>query len=201
MTSEDPLIRVPDNFLSEFPEADQLASECAMNLMRVADLILRELSHFFQRYGLTPASAHVVGILEGADEPLSPHQIAEQLYIATSTMTSLIDTVERRGLARRVPHPTDRRKILIEITDEGRRRVHEATPMVHEIERHIFSPLTPGQKEQLLSLIAPLMDQQRAREWNLEGIPARNKVMRYESDSDPTATGPADRLVGEEEES
>ncbi len=199
MTYEDPLIRVPDNFLSEFPEADPLASECAMNLMRVADLILRELSRFFQRYGLTPASAHVVGILEGTDEPLSPHQIAEQLYIATSTMTSLIDTVERHGLARRIPHPTDRRKILIEITDEGRRTVHEATPLVHEIERHIFSPMTPEQKEQLLSLIAPLMDQQRTGEWNLEGIPARNKAMRYESDSDPAATGPAVRLAGEEE--
>jgi DNA-binding MarR family transcriptional regulator len=201
MKSQDPLIRVPDNFTSEFPAADPLASECAMNLMRVADLILRELSRFFQRYGLTPASAHVVGILEGADEPLSPHQIAEQLYIATSTMTSLIDTVERRGLARRVPHPTDRRKILIEITDEGRRGVHEATPLVHEIERHIFSPLTAEQKEQLLSLLAPLMDHIGAGAWDVDNVPPRNKVMRYESGSDPSATVSADRRAGEEGES
>lgn len=37
-------------------------------------------------------------------------------------MTSLFDTLERRGLIERDPHPVDRRKVLIRLTDEGRGR-------------------------------------------------------------------------------
>ncbi len=203
MTSDDPLIRVPEHFTSEFPAADPLASECSMNLMRVADLMLREFNRFFQRYRLSSTAAHVVGILEGAEEPLSPHEIAERLYITTSTMTSLIDTAERRGLVRRIPHPTDRRKILVEVTDEGRRGVHESTPMVHEIERYMFSPLSDEQKQQLLSLLAPLMDHISAGEWNVDNVPPRNKVMRYASDRPigTTATEASDGRSREEDES
>jgi DNA-binding MarR family transcriptional regulator len=175
------LVRVPEYFLDEFPAADPLAADCAMNVMRLADLMLRELSKFFQRYHLTPASAHVVGILEGAEEPLSPHQIAEQLYIATSTMTTLIDTAERRGLVRRVPHPSDRRKILVEITNAGRAVVHEASPYVHAIEKQMFAPLSDEQKQQLLNLLEPVIERVQAGNWDLDDVPPRNKEMRYSS--------------------
>lgn len=182
MSDEGPLIQVPANFLVEYPAADPLASECGMNVMRLADLMVRELNKFFSRYHLTHASAHVVGILEGAEEPLSPHEIAERLYIATSTMTTLIDTAERHGLVRRIPHPTDRRKILVEITDTGRAGVHDATPYVHAIEKQIFAPLSDEQKQLLLSLLSAVIGNIQTGDWDLDNVPPRNKVMRYSSD-------------------
>ena len=38
-------------------------------------------------------------------------------------MTSLLDTLEGRGLVERHPHPSDRRKVLIHLTAEARARV------------------------------------------------------------------------------
>jgi DNA-binding MarR family transcriptional regulator len=41
----------------------------------------------------------------------------------TSSMTALVDRLERDGIAIRVPHPTDRRRLTVRLTDEGRAAV------------------------------------------------------------------------------
>jgi DNA-binding MarR family transcriptional regulator len=38
-------------------------------------------------------------------------------------MTGIADTLERNGLARRIPNPADRRSVLARLTDEGRSRL------------------------------------------------------------------------------
>jgi DNA-binding MarR family transcriptional regulator len=53
------------------------------------------------------------------DGPSSPRKLADQVGLTPSTMTALLDRLERAGLAIRHPHPTDRRKSLITITDGG----------------------------------------------------------------------------------
>ena len=40
--------------------------------------------------------------------------------VSRPTLTSLVDGLEQAGLLRRVPVPTDRRGIRLELTDEGR---------------------------------------------------------------------------------
>jgi DNA-binding MarR family transcriptional regulator len=53
------------------------------------------------------------------DGPSTPTVIAERLQITTPSVTELVDRLERAGLARRRPHDTDRRKVLVELTEDG----------------------------------------------------------------------------------
>jgi DNA-binding MarR family transcriptional regulator len=46
-------------------------------------------------------------------------QLAEKLGVTTGTLTVSVDRLEERGLLRRVPHKTDRRSYLIELTEKG----------------------------------------------------------------------------------
>ncbi len=46
-------------------------------------------------------------------------------------MTSLLDTLERRKLVERHPHPDDRRKILIHLTVEARQTVERTRPGIY----------------------------------------------------------------------
>lgn len=46
--------------------------------------------------------------------------IAAHLRIAPRSVTEVLDGLEERGLVRRVPDPTDRRAVLVELTDPGR---------------------------------------------------------------------------------
>jgi DNA-binding MarR family transcriptional regulator len=57
-------------------------------------------------------------------------QLAEQLRLTTGAVTGLIDRMEAAGYFRRNGDPTDRRKVVIQLTPKGRER-----------ERRIYGPL------------------------------------------------------------
>ena len=50
--------------------------------------------------------------------PLTAGQLAERLRFTSGAVTSVIDRVARAGFVRRVAHPTDRRKVVIELVPE-----------------------------------------------------------------------------------
>lgn len=51
-------------------------------------------------------------------EPLSPGEIATRLKLATGTVTSVVDRLERDGLAYRDRHPDDRRRVVVYPVDD-----------------------------------------------------------------------------------
>jgi DNA-binding MarR family transcriptional regulator len=59
------------------------------------------------------------------DGPMSAGRLAAATGLTSAATTTLVDRLERRGLVRRVADPADRRKVLIEMTDLGRRQTGE----------------------------------------------------------------------------
>jgi DNA-binding MarR family transcriptional regulator len=53
--------------------------------------------------------------------PRTPTQIADRAQLGSPSVTALIDRLEHGGLVTRVPHPSDRRKVLVKLTDTGHR--------------------------------------------------------------------------------
>ena len=93
-------------------------------------VLLDAMAAVERRHGLSNAAAQTLAIIEGAGEPLTPSIIAGRLMITTGSMTSLLDTLERRGLIRRQAHPSDRRRLLVELTDEGEALVDAFLPEI-----------------------------------------------------------------------
>jgi len=54
-------------------------------------------------------------------------QLSKVLLVHPTTVTMAIDQLEKPGLVRRVPHPTDRRTILARLTPEGDDLAERAT--------------------------------------------------------------------------
>jgi DNA-binding MarR family transcriptional regulator len=52
-------------------------------------------------------------------QPGAESQLSKALLVHPTTITTAIDQLEKAGLVRRVPHPSDRRTILAELTAEG----------------------------------------------------------------------------------
>jgi DNA-binding MarR family transcriptional regulator len=50
--------------------------------------------------------------------PVTPADIARLSGLAPASVTALLDRLERKRVARRVPHPTDGRRFLVEIDPE-----------------------------------------------------------------------------------
>jgi len=77
------------------------------------------------------------------------------LIITTGSMTSMLDPLERAGLVRRMPHPADRRKLLVDVTDDAIAVVDELLPSLHQRERTIIGDaLTRAEQRTLLELLA-----------------------------------------------
>src|SRR5947209_8034247 len=55
------------------------------------------------------------------DTPLAAGQLAEATGLSSAATTALLDRLETRGLVRRVRSTTDRRKVLVEMTELARR--------------------------------------------------------------------------------
>ena len=56
--------------------------------------------------------------------------MGDRLQVHPTSITNIVDRLESDGLARRLPHPSDRRTTLEELTDAGRDRLTAATEAV-----------------------------------------------------------------------
>jgi DNA-binding MarR family transcriptional regulator len=152
-----PPIRVPSDFEREFPGASRSAAEVAANLIRVAaDFETQVERRIREIAGLSTSGQQTLAILEGAGEPLAGHVIAERLLVRSASMTSLLDTLEGRGLIERHPHPTDRRKILIHLTDQGHMIVDQTLPALHAIFTAAIRDLSESDRAQLITSLTTL---------------------------------------------
>jgi DNA-binding MarR family transcriptional regulator len=74
----------------------------------------------------------------------------------------VLDTLERRALVARHPHPTDRRRVLIELTPEGTKLLEEVIPGVLEREKAWTEPLSAGSRRQIITGMSALQDHLRS---------------------------------------
>jgi DNA-binding MarR family transcriptional regulator len=152
------LIHVGADFEDEYPGASALATECFANLWRTAELLMGlHNRHSAERYQLSPSARGVLAVVEGAGQPLEPSVIAERLVVTTGSMTSLLDNLEKRGLVRRLPHPDDRRKLLVDITPAAQEIVDELLPTMHAREHDVITnALSANEQRALLRSLAKL---------------------------------------------
>lgn len=146
-------IQLPADFNTRYFDASSKATETAMNLARTSDLLVKRIADLIQPFDLTPSSGLALGILADSEEPMPPNKIAERLIISRASVTSLIDTLERRGYVRRAPHATDRRMLLIELTDAGRQVAHEFRQLVHQNQKAWMAVLTEQEQDQLIEAL------------------------------------------------
>ncbi len=89
-------------------------------LVTVGELTDRAGDAFvFGRFGLSTARYALLTVLEGLEERPSLTQLRDLVMRSAANLTQSIDALERDGLVRRTPSPTDRRVYLIEMTEKG----------------------------------------------------------------------------------
>jgi DNA-binding MarR family transcriptional regulator len=107
--------------------------------------------------GLTTALFGVLNFL-GTREGAIQQEIGSEMGIDPSTMVSLIDELEAAGLAKRRPHPTDRRAREVAITPKGRRQLERGRRMVVQVEDEVLRGLTAAERRELMTLLRRALD-------------------------------------------
>jgi DNA-binding MarR family transcriptional regulator len=151
-------IQIPDDFLDQTPKGRPLATETVMNVIRTADLLFDGIGRLLRPLGVSTAGGLVLGLLRDHGS-LSPTALGEKLIVTRATVTGLVDSLERRKLVERSPHPQDRRSLLIRITPIGLEVLSEVRRVVHDQERDWMRGFSDAE---LTTLIAALHRVQRS---------------------------------------
>ncbi|HWD03547.1 MAG TPA: MarR family transcriptional regulator [Amycolatopsis sp.] len=105
-----------------------------------------------RRHGVSPTALTTLAALH-LDGPQSPSELAGLLEITTASMTELLDKLTRLGLVTRLPHPHDRRMLLIELTEAGTENItgvlDEFTTRLEPLAKH----LDPRQRAAILQVV------------------------------------------------
>ncbi|TMG27053.1 MAG: MarR family transcriptional regulator, partial [Chloroflexi bacterium] len=102
--------------------------EVTARISRLSLHIARIQEESFGRFGLNRGEVGVLAalMLAGPKQRLSPTQLFKGLMLSSAGITSRLDRLESRGYLKRTRHATDRRSVLVEITESGRKVLDQA---------------------------------------------------------------------------
>lgn len=108
--------------------------EAVTSIMRVQQILVARLNAILEPFDLTFPRYEALMLLYLSRRGALPlGKMGVRLQVHRTSVTNLVDGLERSGLAHRSPHPTDRRTTLATITDEGRRAAAEATRVLNDV--------------------------------------------------------------------
>jgi DNA-binding MarR family transcriptional regulator len=134
------------------------ANECIVGIVRAGEAFVALANRALSGYQLSPAARQALAVLDGAGEPLSPTEIARRLIVTTASVTSLLDTLERRGLVERRPDPADRRRLLVAITPPAQAMVRQYVPEVVALQDAVMSGIGEEDRQQLIAVLTRIRE-------------------------------------------
>ena len=135
------------------PSADAPVTEFAGQLLfRLWRASHTRTAEALASIGLTPALFGLLNVLGERDGAIQ-QELGSAMGIDPSTMVSLLDDLERAGLAERRPRPTDRRAREVVITPKGRRLLERGRRLAGQVEGEVLQGLTAAERRQLLALL------------------------------------------------
>jgi DNA-binding MarR family transcriptional regulator len=150
----DPIERAFDLWRARWGESTSMLA--VTSVMRAQQLLLARVDALVKPYGLTFARYEALVLLtfsRNGSLPLS--KIGQRLQVHPTSVTNIVDRLEKSGLVARRPNPDDGRGTLAEITQRGRDAVEAATRDLMADEFGMGA-LTPEQHRSLFTVLRDL---------------------------------------------
>jgi DNA-binding MarR family transcriptional regulator len=142
----------------------------------MSDAVLAELGQVTQAYqaavdDFDRETARLLGV-NGTDQrcqellvttgELSPRELAEQLNLTTGSVTVMLDRLEKLDLLARAPHPSDRRKVTVRVTESGARKcLRLRMPLIEEGGREVTAKYDAEQLALVIDFLRTITEIQR----------------------------------------
>lgn len=144
-----------------YPVLNPTAMQAFLNLLRASDEVHRLGNEFFAKHNITKGRFIVLILLSVANRDReglqTPADLAEMACCTRATMTGLIDSLEKDGLAKREPDPLDRRMMRVALTDAGRAFVQDILPQHFKRVMYMMSGLTEEENRTLSVLLEKIV--------------------------------------------
>jgi DNA-binding MarR family transcriptional regulator len=137
-----------------------LRDEVIRTIRRIIRAIDLQSKRLVKNYGLTGPQLLIIKKLH-ASGGMTVSELAREINVSQSTVTSILDRLERYGYVVRSRSDADRRRVIVNISDSGNKILSENPSLLHESFLSRFEKLTDWEQTALLSSlqrVASMMD-------------------------------------------
>ena len=131
-------------------------------IRRVDNLIFRKINQFARENGVEQATPMHGWIMEylyrNSDTPVFQRDIEREFSITRSTVTNILQLMERKGYIERRSVPQDARLKQLVLTEEGIRFHENTIRSFHQTDDYVAGLLTEEENTELLRLLNKLRD-------------------------------------------
>ncbi|KAA3644768.1 MAG: MarR family transcriptional regulator [Chloroflexi bacterium] len=128
-------------------------------ISRISRHLDQALQKNYSKFDLNGGEFDVLASLRRSGHPyqLTPTELFNSLMLSSGAMTNRLDRLEDAGLIKRNPNPTDRRGLLVTLTEQGIEVMDRAYPAHIANEDQILSSLTLNEREILTDLLRKML--------------------------------------------
>ncbi|ADG92929.1 transcriptional regulator, MarR family [Arcobacter nitrofigilis DSM 7299] len=118
----------------------------------IRNLLKNRLEKDLQEYCISPAESIIIRRLCEKDN-LTQRELAKDTYFKQSSLTLLIDRLEKKGMVERRAKKNDRRAYLICITNEGKKLEQILKDASRKVEEEALKGVDKETEEQLIQIL------------------------------------------------
>ena len=135
------------------PEPRSFEERFFVLLMRINRLLRQLADQEMLSQTLTPAQMWFLMRLAEAGQPQPISYFADGVFSNRSNATQMIDRLESEGLVVRMKNPSDRRSVLVRLTDHGIARLKEGRACHDELARTLLGPLSEAERRDAIRVL------------------------------------------------
>jgi DNA-binding MarR family transcriptional regulator len=155
-TPFDPIAEARRQWVVHWGNAPAPSMSAVTSIMRVQQILMTRLNALLKPYGLTFPRYEALMILRVSRRGSLPlGKLGARLQVHPTSVTNLIDGLERDGLVRREAHEQDRRATLAIISERGREIADDATAVLNDA-RFGTGPLKSAELETISEVLRAL---------------------------------------------
>lgn len=106
----------------------------------------------FEKIGLYPGQPQLLKALQ-KDGEQSQKQIADTMMVKASTVTVMIQRMEKQGFIQKIQDEKDKRKTIIKITDKGVDALNKIKKVENDLDNKLSKILTEDEQETLFIIL------------------------------------------------
>ncbi|GAA4277695.1 MarR family transcriptional regulator [Aquimarina mytili] len=120
-----------------------LSRRAIVNLLYTENWVMDKINIELKAYDISLQQFNVLRILQGQkDKPANLSTIQERMVSKMSNTTRLVDKLINKGYAKRITCKSNRRKVEISITEEGKNFLKKVSPIMADFENRITKNLS-----------------------------------------------------------
>ena len=142
-----------------FQKDDNIPAYIGDAISSLERLIINDQYHVVEKMmRFTKGEIFILKILLKRNEPVSPTELSEALNSSKSRISAILKSLENKGEIKREIDPSNRRNILVSLTDSGREHIMSELIVGYQSLTSAFAKLGEKDTAEFIRLIEKLFD-------------------------------------------